>query len=206
MLVAIIKRYFEGILIALALISVLLAFGRVRVAPLLMIMSFLLLAFYYLLSATLVLTDRRVSRPVRLIFVVGLYVVSIGLVGSLFKLSLWRGSETLLVLALCSGGAVLLVMTVFYRLSSSESRRPLGQQLGELAKRLLPYLLISTLAFTLPNEAIFDNLSPHRDDDRYQALLLQALDEGDDVTLQDSLEAYRKKHFRHDDQTSPADH
>jgi hypothetical protein len=205
MMVTVVKRYFEWILIGLAAVSLLLAFGQVRVAPLLMIMSFLILAFYYLLSATLVLTDKRVSRGMRLIFVVGLYMVSIGLVGSLFKLSLWRGSETLLVLALCTGAAVVIVMAVYYWFSSSGTRRSTAQQLGELAKRVLPYLLVTVFVSALPNETIFDNVNPHRSDHSYRALLLQALEQPDDVSLQDSLESYRKKHFRHDDQRSPGD-
>lgn len=199
-----IKKYFEGILVTAALLSVVLAYGQVAPAPLMMIMCMLLLSFYYLLSAMLVLFDRRVSRAMRLIFIVGLYVISIGLVGSLFKLHLWHGSEMIMILAMSSGAAVLVVMAVYYWLNRTDLSKT--GQLGILAKRVVPFMAIFAFIFMLDYSTIFDNFDEHRHDQRYKELKLRSLADPANAALTDSVHLYRQKHFQNDDPTSPEDH
>jgi hypothetical protein len=192
---SLIKKYFEGILILLALSSAVLALGQVRVAPLCMMTSFLALSFYYLLSAILVLTDKRISKPVRLTFVVGLYVVSIGIVGSLFKLLLWRGGDTLMIVALSSAVAVLIVVAAFRVLLNKEARTWAWPQLAVLLKRLVPYAVTFALISFHSDEVIFENFNYHRRDQAYKELLLKSLDDPGNQALKDSLQSYRTKHF-----------
>lgn len=199
-----IKKNFEWLLILLCAIGLLLTNGEVTGGPILTMMAFLAVAFYYLLSAVLVLTDKRVERPVRLIFIVGLYVISVGVVGTLFRVLFWQGADIMLIIALSSGVAVLAVVVLFNRFTKGATRYSIKEQLSRLTIRLVPFLFVFAAAHIVPTPIMFDLFAEHRDDSRYKELFLRSLEYPDNHALQDSLKLYRQKHFNNDDQTSPA--
>ena len=197
------KKYFEMLLILFALLSAVLAWGEMSFAALLMLTSFMTLAFYYMLSAVLVLADKRVSRPVRLLFVVGLYVLSAGIAGSLFRMLFWTGGEALLISALSFGAAVLIIAAVYYTKLKAELKDVIGSQLASLIKRVVPYLLLFALTYLAPTATLFDLVGQNRNDIRYRALFLKSMDNPDDADLRDSLNSYRTKMLNHDNHPSP---
>ena len=133
------RQHLETILILFAVLTLGLLAGDVAFSERLIVVSLATLAMYYLMSGALVLFDKRVNRPMRILYFVGLWSICMGLLGVIFRLRFWLNSETLLMVATSIGAGSLVVLLLMRQMAGNEGSSQQREQLKPLFIRLLVY-------------------------------------------------------------------
>lgn len=187
------KKNFEAIVILFSIVALLFLYGRLPFSERLMIVGLSTLSLYYLLSGALVLFNSRIWRIMRLIYFVGLWSISIGLLGVIFKLSFWQNSRILLLVSFSSGMAVLIFIFSYYRTIKPEAKTIAADQLKPVLYRLAVYPLLFLLLFNVSSRSLYTYMGAHREDQQYIDLLMDTLDNPDDQKAAKALEDYKKE-------------
>lgn len=169
-----IGKYMEMIFIGLATLTAIMLYGNVLLAGKLVVMGFSVLSFYYLLSGALVLFDPKVERSMRILYFVGLWTISTGLLGCIFRLLFWINNELLLLMASLFGVAVLFVSLVYQLQAAPGERRAIRHQLSPLFKRILVYPALFFLLYATSVETLYRNFGTHRLNEEYIEVFLDA--------------------------------
>ena len=184
------KQHLETLLILFAVLTLGLLAGNVAFSERLIVVSLATLAMYYLMSGTLVLFDKRVGRPLRILYFVGLWSISMGLLGVIYRLRFWVNSEPLLMVATGLGAGALVVLLVMRYLMGGEQSEQLRAQLKPLFIRLLVFPALFLLALSVPNYELYQTFGAHRDSPEYIERFIQSIENPEDSLLQQQFQHY----------------
>lgn len=187
------KKHFEFIVILFCLVTLLFLYGQVPFSERLMIVGFSTLSLFYLLSGALVLFNSSIWRYMRLMYFVGLWSISIGLLGTIFKLGFWQNSNLLLMVGFSFGLVLLLFMFSYWRAIKPEAKVIAVDQLKPLLSRLAVYPIIFLLLFNLPNRTLYHWIGDYNDDEKYIQLFFQTLENPEDEEAQEAFEKYKEE-------------
>ena len=186
------KNWMEPGLIVFALLSMGLQYFQVEMAERLLVLSCSALALYYLLSGTLVLFNKQVTRSMRMLYFFGLWSISVGLVGVIYTFRFWPNGGNLLMLGFSFGTAVMMIL-LLYRVMIKKNDRSVRRQLSPLYARLLVYPVIFLILQLTPFDLLFHSFNKYRDHEEYREILKQTIDNPVDTLLQKKLIRIEKR-------------
>lgn len=187
------RKWAEPVMIGFAAITLLALYGQVSFAPQLVVVSLATLGMYYLLSGGLVLFDSRVERVMRFLYFVGLWSMANGLIGLIFRLRFWQRGDILLMMGIAFGAVVMLV-SLFYRQTTPIDRRPaVIQQFTPLLRRLTIYPILFFVFYLWPTESLYRHFGEFRHNETYVRTFLDAWQNPQDSIKQVELEVLDKQ-------------
>jgi len=177
------KNLLEPGLILFAIFTLFLLYSRAAFAERLVVLSFSSLALYYLLSGALVLFNRQVAHPIRLLYFFGLWSISIGIVGVIYLFRFWPNGKNLLALAFAIATAIMMILLI-YRIGFKKNDESIRLQLSPLFKRLLIYPILFLLLQLLPFDVLFSTFNRYRNNDEYREAIHKVIDNPADSLAQ----------------------
>lgn len=180
-----IKQYLEWILIIQSLFALVLLSLNYSVGERLKLVTFLLLAGFYLISSVRVLKDRRVEGGLKLLYAFVLSGFAIGFIGVLFKVSIWKGSSFLLLGGLSASVVSLLLFFGLRKSFPTWNFQP-------LLYRAVPFSLIFLFFFLMSTTDVFDKFSLHKDDMEYREVLIPYFDNPTDSAALHKWDSFQK--------------
>lgn len=187
------KKNLELLFLFFALLTLIMLYGQVPFAQHLIVVSLTSLGMYYLMSGALVLFDKRVERVMRMLYFVGLWSVSFGLLGMVFRLRFWHNGENILLTAFGFSAVVLLIAVVYRQTTPKEKRPPVIHQLQPLIKRLAVYPVLFFLFYWWPVDALYQQFGRYRHHEAYVEAFLEAYHAPGDSIKQARLEKLEKE-------------
>ncbi|MFN3940415.1 MAG: hypothetical protein ACK4IY_07490, partial [Chitinophagales bacterium] len=147
------------------------------------ILLFGTLGFYYLASGILAFLDKkRITRTIRLIYLIGLWGVSISVIGIMCRILLLQGDKELLMAATFSLIGVLLFSWLSYRrLQDDHNREVFTWQMQPLVIRSIPAIMFSIGIIYADNEAVYKNFGTYRNNADYLHSIVQAYENPNDT-------------------------
>ncbi len=168
------KNLLEPGLILFAVLTLFLLYGRIPFAERLLVISFSSLALYYLLSGALVLFNRQVAHPIRLLYFFGLWSISMGILGAIYIFRFWPNGKNLLMLAFAISTATMMIL-LLYQVIIKKNVESIRMQLAPLFKRLLIYPVIFLVLQVLPFEVLFSTFNRYRENEAYREALQKTM-------------------------------
>lgn len=185
------RKHIETILILFAVFTVVLLGTNVSFSDRLIVVSIATLAMYYLMSGTLVLFDSRVTRPMRILYFVGLWSICIGLLGIIFRLRFWINSELVLMVASGLSVGTLVVVLLMRQMAGGDQSQYTREQLKPLFTRLLIYPLFFIVFLSVPNRELYRSLGPNRDNPEYIERFIESIENPEDSVIQQQFQEYQ---------------
>lgn len=182
------KKNLEFILIGFALLTLIMLYGNVAFSQQLIVVALTTLGMYYLMSGALVLFDKRVERVMRFLYFVGLWSLSFGLLGLVFRLRFWANGENVLMTGFAFGAVVFLVSVIYRQTTPKDKRAGVVGQLKPLINRLAIYPLVFIGFFLWPLESLYHNFGEFRYHQPYVEKLIESHQNPQDTVLQQQLE------------------
>ena len=156
---------------------------------------FATLAFYYLASGFLVFLDKyRVGRIMRLLYMSGLWSVSITVIAVMARTLLLQMDEELLILCISSTSGILLFAWIIYRrLEKEEERKKYVYQLTPLLVRSIVALMTAITFYSLSAYTVYYTFGSHRNDAVFTEKAVNTYEHpGDSLIRKDFLD-YQEK-------------
>ncbi len=153
------------------------------------VVLFCTLALYYLASGVLVLLDRQnIEKVMRLIWFLGLWGLSLLVLGAMSKLLFWTSAP----MTLLAGGASALAVCAFLLLNrmglSGELLQAFIRENRPLLRRLVIGLMLSSALYFSSNRVLYSYFGSNRDDPEYVQVLMDYLDHPDDKRAKERWE------------------
>ncbi|MEZ5013702.1 MAG: hypothetical protein R2794_05370 [Chitinophagales bacterium] len=185
------SRYFEYILIAA---TIALLFMRSRM-PLfgerVSMLMFGTLSFYYLASAVLVFLDKqRIGRIMRLMYLFGLWSVSISVIGIMMRSLLMQHDKELLVICVSSGIGILVYIWLSSRRVAPENKEQYAYYVKPLIARNAIALILSLGFLVGSNYGIYSMFGTHKFDPVYTEKVVNAYEHADDTSIVNDFKRY----------------
>lgn len=191
-----IKKNLEGLFIGFAVLTLIMLYGNVAFSQQLIVVALTTLGMYYLLSGALVLFDKRVERVMRILYFVGLWSLSFGMLGLVFRLRFWANAENVLMTGFAFGAVVFLVAVMYRQTTPKDKRQWVIEQLSPLIKRLAIYPLVFIGFFLWPTESLYRTFGEFRYHEPYVQKLLESHQNPTDTLLHKELEKMEKELVR----------
>lgn len=182
------KQHLELLLIGFALLTGIMLYGNVAFSQQLIVVSLTTLGMYYLMSGALVLFDKRVERVMRFLYFVGMWSLSFGLLGLVFRLRFWVNGENVLMTGFAFGAVVLLVAVIYRQTTPRAKRKGVIDQLKPLINRLAIYPLVFVGFYLLPTGTLYTYFGAFRHHPAYVEKMLESHANPSDTLLQQQLE------------------
>lgn len=172
-------KYGEIILVALTILVVLIKPALSSSGERLSILLFGTLGFYYLASGILAFLDKkRITRTVRLIYLIGLWGVSISVIGIMCRILLLQGDKELLIIAIFSLIGVLLFSWLSYRrLQDANNRETFTWQMQPLVIRSILAIMMSAGFIFTDNYTVYQTFGTYRSNSEYIQTIVQAYEQ-----------------------------
>lgn len=145
------------------------------------VVMFCSLAFFYLASGVLVLLDRnRVERVMRLTWFLGMWGLSLMVIGAVARVLFWESARMMLM----AGGATAAAVAGFALLNrmglQGGLREAYDVENKPLLTRLLVGLLVGAALFFSPDRSLYQTFGAYRNDPEYVNRLMDYMaDPGD---------------------------
>lgn len=194
-LTAFLEKNLEYLALAGCLLALVALYVAYPPAQAIAVVMFCSLAFFYLASGVLVLLDRnRVERVMRLTWFLGMWGLSLMVIGAVARVLFWESAQIMLM----AGGATAAAVAGFTLLNRMGLQGGLQEAYDvenkPLLSRLLVGLLVGAALFFSPNRSLYQTFGAYRNDPEYVNLLLNFLDDpGDPKAEQAWKEAEEQK-------------
>lgn len=187
------KQHLELLLIGFTLLTGIMLYGNVAFSQQLIVVSLTTLGMYYLMSGALVLFDKRVERVMRFLYFVGMWSLSFGLLGLVFRLRFWVNGENVLMTGFAFGAVVLLVAVIYRQTTPKDKRTNVIAQLKPLINRLAIYPLVFVGFYLWPLADLYEHFGEFRYHAPYIEKLQESHDNPTDTLLRQELEELEKQ-------------
>lgn len=187
------KKNLEWLLIGFALLTGIMLYGNVAFSQQLIVVSLTTLGMFYLMSGALVLFDRRVERVMRFLYFVGLWSLSFGLLGLVFRLRFWANGENVLMTGFAFGAVVFLVSVIYRQTTPKDKRAGVVAQLKPLINRLAIYPILFLGFFIWPLDSLYHTFGEFRYSEPYIENLIKSHQNPEDTLLQQQMEKMEKE-------------
>lgn len=183
----ILSRYFELILLTCTIVFVMIKYTLPVYGERISILFFGTLAFYYLASGVLVFLDRhRVKRMMRMMYLIGLWSVSVSVIAVMTRTLLLGMDKELLILAISSGAGTLLFVLAYFLQIQPEEKNTFNEQIRPLLLRVFPATLAAAVFLILSDYNIYQTFGTHRNDPVFTRKAVDVYEHpGDSIKLQD---------------------
>lgn len=140
------------------------------------ILLFGTLAFYYLASGVLTFLDKkRITRSVRLIYIVGLWGISVIVIGIMCRIILLQGDKELLIVALLSLIGILMFAWLSYKnIEEENNREAFVWQMQPLIVRSILALIIGSGFLFTDSYTIYRSFGTFRNNTEYINTIVDA--------------------------------
>lgn len=147
------------------------------------ILLFGTLAFYYLASGVLTFLDKkRIIRSVRLIYIVGLWGISVIVIGIMCRIILLQGDKELLIVALFSLIGILMFAWLSYKNIEDENNRDaFVWQMQPLVVRSILALIIGAGFLFTDSYTIYRSFGTFRNNTEYINTIVDAYQNPNDT-------------------------
>lgn len=147
------------------------------------ILLFGTLGFFYLASGILAFLDKkRITRTMRLIYLVGLWGVSVIVIGVMCRILLLQGDTELLIVALFSLLGMAMFSVIAYRnLSDAENKKSFLWQMQPVAVRSILALIIGAGFLFTDSYTVYRSFGTFRNDTEYINAIVDAYQHPDDT-------------------------
>ncbi len=185
------SRYFEIILILLTVLFVFIKPNMRNYGERISILFFGMLSFYYLASGILVFLDKnRVGRIMRLMYLFGLWSVSIMVIAIMTRIMLLQADKALLITAICSTIGLMGYIIMYYRRLGDEDRNALLYLVQPLFIRALFSMLLGIAFLVGSSYGIYSMLGTYRRDPVYIEKIVRAYENPEDSVLLNDFKIY----------------
>lgn len=149
------------------------------------------LSFYYLASGILVFLDKqRIGRIMRLIYLFGLWSVSITVMAVMARTLLLQMDKQLLIIAVSSGVGLMAYLFLYYRKLEADDKATLLIWIKPLVLRSILALCIAIAFFISSNYGIYSLFGTHKNDPVYTEKAVNAYENPDDTAAVNDLNRY----------------
>lgn len=188
------SRYFEIILVGLTVLFLFLKPHMPGYGERISMLFFGTLSFYYLASGILVFLDKnRVGRIMRLMYLFGLWSVSIMVIAVMTRIILLQADKILLITAICSVIGLLGYITLYYRRLGDEDREALLYLIQPLFIRSVLAMLIGIAFLVGSSYGIYSMLGTYRNDPVYIEKIVSAYENPEDTAIVNDYKRYDDK-------------
>jgi hypothetical protein len=161
------------------------------------------LSFYYLASGILVFLDKnRVGRIMRLMYLFGLWSVSIMIIAIMTRILLMQADKILLATAVSSAVGLLGYIVLYYRRLGDEDRKALLYLIQPLFIRTVLAMLIGIAFLVGSSYGIYSMLGTYKSDPVYIEKIVSAYENPEDTSIVNDYKRYdtmtREKHLQQD--------
>lgn len=185
------SRYFELILIALTVLFVFLKPNMHNYGERISMLFFGSLSFYYLASGILVFLDKhRVGRIMRLMYLFGLWSVSIMVLAIMVRIMLIQMDKALLITAISASLGLIGYIILYYRRLEGEDRQALLYLIQPLFIRAATSMLIGVAFLIGSNYAIYSMFGTYKHDARYTEKIVSAYENPKDTSVVNDYKRY----------------
>ncbi len=185
------SRYFELILVGLTVLFLLIKPSMENFGERISMLFFGTLSFYYLASGILVFLDKnRVGRIMRLMYLFGLWSVSVMVIAIMTRIMLLQADKALLITAVCSTVGLLGYIVLYYRRLEGEDRKALLYLIQPLFIRSVFAMLLGIAFLVGSNYGIYSMLGTYRNDPVYIEKIVSAYENPEDSVLLESFKQY----------------
>lgn len=185
------SKYFEYLLIANTILMVFLKPLLPTYGERMSMILFGTLSFYYLASGILVFLDKqRIGRIMRLIYLFGLWSVSIAVLAVMARTLLLQMDKQLLIIAISSGIGLMAYLFLYYRKLEGDDKATLLLWIKPLVLRSILAVFISAGFLIGSNFAIYSLFGTHKNDPVYIEKAVNAYENPDDTAAINDLDRY----------------
>jgi len=185
------NKYFEIILLLLTVLFVWIKPSMREYGERISILFFGSLSFYYLASGILVFLDKnRIGRIMRLMYLFGLWSVSITVIAIMTRIMLLQADKALLIISISAGVGILAYILLYYRRLEGEDRKALLYLIQPLFIRSVFSVLVATAFLIGSNYGIYSLLGTHRRDPVYIEKIVQAYEHPEDSSITNAYRRY----------------
>lgn len=179
----------EKVLLALFIISLIFKLMHWPGAGPIMILSLLILALCYFPFGFYFFSDKNLKTQKIGISLVFGWLLSICIVGILFKLMFWPGSGMMLLIGSMTAAILLVVSFMLFQNSTPE----LKNYHKNLLTRTLVLFVVSFACLVLPNSVLINHY--YSNEPELKELYLKQQENPEDETIQKEIEEYHEKRF-----------
>jgi hypothetical protein len=185
------SKYFEYLLLANTILMVFLKPLLPTYGERMSMILFGTLSFYYLASGILVFLDKqRIGRIMRLIYLFGLWSVSIAVLAVMARTLLLQMDKQLLITAISSGLGLMAYLFLYYRKLEGDDKSTLLLWIKPLVLRSILAVFISAGFLIGSNFAIYSLFGTHKNDPLYIEKAVNAYENPDDTAAINDLDRY----------------
>jgi hypothetical protein len=185
------SKYFEYLLLANTILMVFLKPLLPTYGERMSMILFGTLSFYYLASGILVFLDKqRIGRIMRLIYLFGLWSVSIAVLAVMARTLLLQMDKQLLIIAVSSGIGLMAYLFLYYRKLEGDDKATLLLWIKPLVLRSILAVFISAGFLIGSNFAIYSLFGTHKNDPVYIEKAVNAYENPDDTAAINDLDRY----------------
>jgi hypothetical protein len=185
------SKYFEYLLLANTILMVFLKPLLPTYGERMSMILFGTLSFYYLASGILVFLDKqRIGRIMRLIYLFGLWSVSIAVLAVMARTLLLQMDKQLLITAISSGLGLMAYLFLYYRKLEGDDKSTLLLWIKPLVLRSILAVFISAGFLIGSNFAIYSLFGTHKNDPVYIEKAVNAYENPDDTAAINDLDRY----------------
>lgn len=151
------------------------------------------LSFYYLASGILVFLDKqRIGRIMRLIYLFGLWSVSITVMAVMARTLLLQMDKQLLIISVSSGVGLMAYLLLYYRKLEGDDKATLLLWVKPLVLRSILALCVAIAFLISSNYGIYSLFGTHKNDAVYTEKVVKAYENPDDTAAVNDLDRYDK--------------
>lgn len=188
------SRYLEFIILGLTILFLLLKPTMPKFGERISMLFFGMLSFYYLASGILVFLDKnRVGRIMRLMYLFGLWSVSVSVMAIMCRSLLLQLDKDLLMLSISSGIGLMLFMLLYFIRLKDEDKEAFKYLVQPLFFRSLIAIFISAAFLITGNYGIYSMFGTHKNDKVYVEKIVNAYENPEDSVLVNDLNNYDAK-------------
>ncbi|MBK9505440.1 MAG: hypothetical protein WBP31_07215 [Chitinophagales bacterium] len=185
------SKYFEYLLLGNTILMVFLKPMLPTYGERMSMILFGTLSFYYLASGILVFLDKqRIGRIMRLIYLFGLWSVSITVMAVMARTLLLQMDKQLLIISVSSGVGLMAYLFLYYRKLEADDKATLLIWIKPLVLRSILALCIAIAFFISSNYGIYSLFGTHKNDPVYTEKAVNAYENPDDTAAVNDLNRY----------------
>jgi hypothetical protein len=185
------SKYFEYLLIGNTILMVFLKPNLPTYGERMSMILFGTLSFYYLASGILVFLDKaRIGRIMRLIYLFGLWSVSLTVMAVMARTLLLQMDKQLLVISISSSIGLMAYLLLYYRKLEADDKSTLLIWIQPLFVRSILALCISVGFLVSSNYGIYQLFGTHKNDARYAQKAVNAYENPEDTAIVNDYHRY----------------
>lgn len=192
---AFIKKYFEIILLFNTVVFLLFKPNMPQFGERISMIMFGTLAFYYLASGVMVFLDKhRISRSMRLIYMIGLWGIAMTAIAIMARIALIQMSFELLLICVSSLVGILLYAYMSYtRIEKEDNKKAFAYFMQPLTLRSIVAICAGTGFLLMTNYAVYNTFGTHRRDKTYVQKAVKAYENPQDTVLVNDFKRYDER-------------